>query len=174
MVVLIDPEWSPAREGDAPPPEAVLGGWRASADGDRFEPSPRYRPTRPDSPTDPADAVLRLVVRGDADGDRLLAVLDDVYLGVAVDEAGAAVIAPSPDEVPSMLVVTAPAHRVRVAAPSWLEMVTLRDLAGVLPDDGVDVLVNPGAPYSMRVLASAIKEFVARPEGAAVDGADVK
>lgn len=67
---LVDPAWRPATEGDEPPFEAVVGG-------------------RPDLPTDPADATLRLVARGDGDGDELLSTLQDVLLGVAVDEQGA-------------------------------------------------------------------------------------
>jgi len=162
LLVMIDPGWQPEGEGDTPPPEVVLGGWRRAEDGGtgHFEPNPRYRPTRRESPSDPADAALRLVVRGDADGDELLAVLDNAYLAVAVDDAGAAVIAAAPDEVASVLVVTAPMHRAHVEVPGWLENVPLRDLAEVLPDTGVDVLINPGAPYSMRVLTTAIKEFV--------------
>ena len=166
LLVMLDPEWQPVDDGDVPPDESVLGGWRVDADGamHRFEPNPGYRPMSSESPTDPADAALRLVVQGDADGERLLAVLDDVLFAIAVNDNGSAVIVPSPDNVPSVLVATAPRRRIGVDVPGWLENMTLRELAQVLPGNGVDVLLNPGAPYSMRLLTAAIKEFVGRAE----------
>lgn len=158
IVILIDPTWEPAEEGGAPPLEAVVGGWYVDENGDteRFEPNPHYQPSQPGSPTDPVDAAIQVVVRGDADGSDLLAVMRDGVFGVAVDDEGRAVVAPAPDEVPSLLVTTAPAHRERVNAAGWVE-VTVAELAEALPDKGVDVLFNPGAPTSIRIDAGALK-----------------
>lgn len=161
-VFLIDPAWQRREESDEPPPEAVVGGWYADSNGEqgRFRPNPAYEPSEPGLPTDPVDAALQLVVSGKADGDELLQATREVILGLAVDDEGYAVVAPAPDDVPSALVATAPRHRERVNAPGWVE-VTVEDLAAGLPDEGVDVLLNPGAPASMRLIAGVLKDFLA-------------
>jgi hypothetical protein len=174
-VFLIDPAWQAVGEEDEPPAEAVVGGWFVEADGTSgyFQPNPDYEPSSPDLPSDPVDAVLQLVVRGEADGDELLEATKEIIFGVAVDEEGVAVVAPAPDDVPSVLATTAPRHRERVDAPGWVE-VTVEELADALPGEGVDVLLNPGAPASMRIIADVLKEFVAENDGAdtaADDGA---
>jgi hypothetical protein len=162
-VFLIDPAWQAVGEGDEPPPGAVVGGWFVEADGTTgyFLPNPEYEPSDPGLPTDPVDAVLQLVVHGEADGDELLEATREVIFGVAVDDEGVAVVAPAPDDVPSVLATTAPRHRERVDAPGWVE-VTVEELAAALPEEGVDVLLNPGASASMRVIADVLKEFVAK------------
>jgi hypothetical protein len=169
-VFLIDPAWQAENEDEEPPPEAVVGGWFVDADGTTgyFRPNPDYEPSDPDLPTDPVDAVLQLVVRGEADGDELLEATKDVIFGVAVDDEGVAVVSPAPDEVPSVLATTAPRHRDRVQAPGWVE-VTVEELAAALPDEGVDVLLNPGAPASMRIIADVLKEFVDEDEDTSVN-----
>jgi hypothetical protein len=158
VVMLMDPGWQPSDDEQPVPPEAVVGGWYIDENGDteRFVANPEYRPSQPGSPTDPVDAALQLVVRGDADGSDLLLVMGDALFGVAVDAEGLAVVAPAPDEMPSLLVTTAPAHRARCDVAGWVE-VSAADLAEALPDEGVDVLLNPGAPTSIRIEASAIK-----------------
>ena len=160
-VFMVDPAWEPREEGADPPVEAVVGGWWVEPDGSTglFRPNPSYQPSQEDYPTDPVDAALQLVVRGEADGDELLASMHEIMLGVALDEDGDAVVAPAPDDTPSLLVATAPVHRARVHTDNWAE-VTVAELAESLPDEGVDVLINPGAPASMRLLASAVKRSV--------------
>jgi hypothetical protein len=158
---LIDPAWQEQNTGGRPPVEAVVGGWLVAADGTtgRFNANPDYAPSSPDSPTDPVDATLRLVTKGEAETDALLATLREAVFGVAVDAEQNPVIASAPDGVPSVLVTTAPAHRHRVEVEGWQE-VTAAELAEVLPEQGVDVLINPGAMASMRILASALKSAV--------------
>ncbi|MFI7121987.1 type VII secretion system-associated protein [Amycolatopsis sp. NPDC049868] len=162
LMLLIDPAWQPSEDDEGPPLDAVLGGWSFDEDGGTrwFEPNPDYRPSRPDSPTDPVDAALQAVVRGDADGAQLLAVLRESPLGVALNEEGEVIIAPAPDDVPSVLVTTAPAHRTRCDVAGWAE-VGIAELAEVLPDKGIDVLLNPGAPSSLRIEAHWIKNLPA-------------
>lgn len=164
-VFLLDPAWQQADAHDEPPAGAVVGGWFVDADGTKglFQPNPDYQPSEPGLPTDPVDAAVQLVVRGDADGDEVLSTLQEVVLGVALDDEGVAVVAPAPDDVPSLLVATAPAHRARVNASAWIE-VTVQELADALPDEGIDVLLNPGALASMRILADAIKRSVSTGE----------
>jgi hypothetical protein len=158
---LIDPAWNTEHNG-TPPAAAVVGGWLVAVDGSTgaFHPNPDYRPSHPDSPTDPVDATLQLVNRGEADADALLATMVDAVFGVAMDEQGNPLVAAAPDGVPSVLVTTAPGHRSRVSASGWQE-VRAEELAEVLPDNGVDLLVNPGAPASMRIVAASLKRAVA-------------
>jgi hypothetical protein len=162
LLLLIDSEWAPTEEAPDPPMEALLGAWLVKPDGvrGRFQPNPVYRPSNPDSPLDPVDAVLGLLARGEIGADQLPAVLCDVVFGVAVDERGIAIVRPAPDGVPAVVVTTAYGHRDRVGAAGWRD-VTLAQLADALPARGVDVLLNPGASASMRVLADAIRAAAA-------------
>ncbi|SDY60033.1 hypothetical protein SAMN05216215_103030 [Saccharopolyspora shandongensis] len=183
-VFLIDPAWQAqfaenAREGDAteevsdgpaeqevevqgPPLEAVVGGWLVTADGTvgRFRANPDYVPSQPGSPTDPVDATLQLLVRGEIDSDALFAVLKESVFDVALDAAGRPIIAPSPDDVPSLLVSTAPAQRHRVHADDWRAEVTAVELSDLLQEYQVDVLFNPGGPASVRLVGDMFTEYV--------------
>jgi hypothetical protein len=163
-VLLVDPAWQPAggTEVAGPPLAAVVGGWLAGADGSvsRFEANPVYQPSSPDSPTDPLDASLRLMSRGEVDFDRLSAVLRESVLAVALGARGEPLVAPAPDDVPSLLVTTAHVHRARVRAESWLE-VSAAELAVLLREVEVDVLINPGAPACTRLLAETVERAAA-------------
>jgi hypothetical protein len=93
----------------------VVGGWLVAADDSisRFQPNPEYEPATPESPTDPLDAALRLAAKGEVDVDALFAVIREAEFAVALD-TDQPLIAPAPDEVPCLMVTTAPAHRGRV------------------------------------------------------------
>ncbi len=157
---LIDPAWRPSDEHAVPPLDKIIGAWAASDEGQEllFRPNPAYVPTEPGAPLDLVDGVLRLLAKGaDVGVPQLTAVLADALLGIAVDDEGAALVRPAPDGTPSVLVATAPGHRPRVDTPGW-RAVTVAKLAEFLPDQGVDVLLNPGAPTSMRVSAELVRE----------------
>lgn len=159
-VFLVDPEWRPASESaETPPAAAVVGGWLVSADGDvgTFNANPDYEPATPNSPTDPLDAALRMSTEGQVDTDALFAVLRASVVGIALDDDEQPIIAPAPDDVPSLLVATAAMHRKRVEAAGWLDA-SLEDLARLLAEHRVDVLINPGASTSTRLLGSVIAD----------------
>lgn len=158
LLLLIDRAWDPTEEQPDPPVEVLLGAWLVDADGrtGRFQPNPVYRPLSPDSPLDPVDAVLRNVAETGDGAEDLPSVLRTATLGIAVDERGVALVRPAPDGVPAVLVATAHGHRRVADVPYWAD-ITVRQLARALPDQGVDVLLNPAAPASMRLLASAIR-----------------
>lgn len=162
LIFLIDSAWRPTEEAPNPPLTALMGAWRVTGDGDRgrFQPNPLYLPSTPDSPLDPVDAVLGLLARGEFDADQLPEVLCEVMFGVALDEQGVAIVRRAPDGMPAVLVTTAYGHRDRVDAAGWRN-VTVTQLAAALPARGVDVLLNPGAPTSMRVLADAVRAAAA-------------
>ncbi|GAA1991462.1 type VII secretion system-associated protein [Amycolatopsis minnesotensis] len=159
---LVDPGWTATDEVPEPPIEALVGAWPLAPDGGRglFQPNPGYRPSTPDSPLDPVDAVIGAIARDEADAEQLPALLREVTFGVAVDDQGVVIVRPAPDGVPSALVTTSHGHRDRVAAAGWLT-VSLAELADALPDQGVDVLLNPGAPNSLRLLADAVRATAA-------------
>lgn len=77
-----------------------------------------YVPSREGSPTDPVDAALQLVADGAYEDAEVLAVMRDSLFGIALDEQGSVVVAPSPDDVPSVLVATSPVHAQRVEVPA--------------------------------------------------------
>lgn len=169
-VFLIDPVWKPAPDEDdqveAPPVEAVVGGWLTAEDGStgRFLPNPEYAPSSPHSPTDPVDAALRMTVSEEITADRLLEIVREWEFAVALDADDEPITAPAPDDVMSLLVTTAPAHRSRVeAAAGWREVDAV-GLAALLTERQVDVLINPGAQTSTRLLHSAVCRAVAADE----------
>jgi hypothetical protein len=160
-IILVDPAWRAPAPGVRPPVEAVVGGWLVAADGSYggFHANAGYLPSNPDSPTDPVDATLRLVARGEAGVDALLAALRDATVAVAIDQHASPVIDQSPDGVPSVLVTTAAVHRHRVRVQEWMDIPTAR-LGEWLPEQGVDVLLNPGAPTSIRLSAEVFRRAV--------------
>ncbi|TVT57823.1 type VII secretion system-associated protein [Amycolatopsis rhizosphaerae] len=166
LLLVIDPLWTSSPEEPDPPVTAIAGAWEYTAEGlrGRFQPNPVYRPTSPDSPLDPVDEVLRRLARDGGGADDLPSALRTTMLGIAVDERGVALVRPAPDGLDAVLVTTAPGHRTRVPAPAWRD-VTLERLAAALPAKGVDVLLNPGAPASMRVPADGIREIAAGERG---------
>jgi hypothetical protein len=158
--VLLDPAWQADDPDRTPPPEAMVGGWRLDEQGraGKFHPNPRFVPSSPETPTDPVQAVLRLVTRGDAQADEVLTAVHDSMLDVATTQDGELVLTPSPDGVTCALVATSPAHHRPDLAPHWWQL-TLEELLAALPD-GVDVLLNPGAAESMRLLARPLRDMV--------------
>jgi hypothetical protein len=166
-LILVDPAFEPSAEMPDPPPESIVGGWEVAHEGarGRFRPNPVHVPSSPDVPSDPVDAVLRLLASGESDGEDLLAALGEVDLGIAVDGEGQVVVVPAPDGVPCVLATTAPRHRAAAAHPpvaNWHE-VPLAEVAAALPDEGVDVLLNPRGPAPMRITAAAVREAAQQP-----------
>jgi hypothetical protein len=169
LLLLVDPAFEETAETPDPPPESVIGAWPLAPDGTtgRFRPNPVHVPSSPDVPSDPVDAVLRLLVGGEADEEDLLAVLGEVDLDVALDPDEVVLILPAPDGQLCLLATTAPRHRAAVidgtAAPvaSW-RTVGLAEVAAALPEQGVDVLLNPHGPAPMRVAAAAVRDAAGR------------
>jgi hypothetical protein len=161
--VLLDPGWQPASAGETPPIEALVGGWPLDKDGNpgRFQPNPEYIPADESSPTDPADAVMHLIVEGKADVVALVDTLRESIVEVAVDEEGYPLVGPAPDDVPCVAVITSEPHRERVGAEHWVK-VTIEELLEGLPP-GTDVLLNPAGPASTRLIAQVLRDSIANP-----------
>ncbi|MFG1885771.1 type VII secretion system-associated protein [Micromonospora sp. NPDC049102] len=170
-MLLTDARWSAPDEGEAdatdvPPVEAIVGGWLVEPDGTvgRFTANPLYRPEDPASPTSPVDASASLVATGRAGVDVVLLALRDSLVDVALDAEGGVIVAPAPDDVPCVLVATGAVDQARVDAVDWRQ-VDLPELLTLLPD-GVDVLLNPGGPRSMRLFADALRDIAVQGEPA--------
>jgi len=143
-----------------PPVEAIVGGWLVDDDGTigPFEANPLYRPRGTGSPTSPVDAAAKLVASEQADVGLVTLAMRDSLVDLALDETGEVTVAVAPDGVPCVVVASGALDRARVDAPQWRQ-VNLTDLLRLLPP-GADVLVNPGGPRSMRLLADALRDLV--------------
>ncbi|ASO18681.1 hypothetical protein FHR81_000942 [Actinoalloteichus hoggarensis] len=157
-VMLPSRDWR-HREGETPPPEAIVGAWPLDATGGvgLFEPNPGYRPAGPQVPTDPADAAIRLALGGDVEASgQIVGLLWAAVLETPVSEDGRPLVTSSPDHVPCVVVATAAVNRARIEAPSW-RRVSAAELADLLPE-ATDLLINPGGPAAMRLLAEVFRE----------------
>ncbi|MBP2329127.1 hypothetical protein JOF56_009512 [Kibdelosporangium banguiense] len=159
--VLLDPGWQPSTEDEVPPVQAIVGGWSLDEEGNpgRFEPNPQYVPSDASSPTDLADAVMHMIIAGEADVAVLIDVLGESTMEIAVDEEGYPLVGPAPDDVPCVAVITSEPHRERVGAEHWAT-VTIEELVEGLPPD-TDILLNPGSPASTRIVAHTLRESIA-------------
>jgi hypothetical protein len=155
--LLMDPAWRPVAADEAPPAEAVVGLWPVE-DGviGRFRPNPDYVPADENSPTDPLDLVLRLMLAGQAETWRLRLMVRDSRYDVAMNGDGTPLVTTSPDGVPCVVVATAEPHRRRLRVPDW-QQVDLGELVELLAD-GVDVLFNPGGPATTRLTGDFLRE----------------
>ncbi|WP_033288753.1 type VII secretion system-associated protein [Amycolatopsis jejuensis] len=159
-VLLMDPAWAPAAEDETPPLEAVVGLWPIE-DGKpgKFRANPEYLPSDANSPTDPLDAVLRLVLQSRAEATHIRLMLRDCLVDVAMNGDGRPLVTPSPDEIACLVVATAEPHRAGIAAPAW-QRVDLAELTDLL-SAGVHVLFNPGGAASVRLTDEFIRETAA-------------
>lgn len=156
--LLMDPSWSPSAEDETPPIEAVVGLWPVEDGGrlGKFRANPEYVPSDEDSPSDPLDAVLRLMLQGRAEVEHIQLMLRDSLFDIAMNGDGRPLVTKSPDDIPCVVVATGEAHRRRVGSPEW-RRIGLDELV-VLLADGVDVLFNPAGQASVRLTGDFIRE----------------
>ncbi|MER5387743.1 type VII secretion system-associated protein [Saccharopolyspora sp. NPDC002686] len=159
MTLIVDPGYE-SEDGQVPE-VAIVGGWYIDPEGDvsHFRSNRAYLPSSPELPTDPVDAALRLVMRGESDADQFVAMLPEATFCIGLDERGSAIVTRDPDGQQTVLVVTALAHAHRLTVPAWTE-ITARQLADLLPVEGVDILFNPGAPASVRLGADELRKAI--------------
>ncbi|MFE0019824.1 type VII secretion system-associated protein [Amycolatopsis sp. NPDC059021] len=155
--LLMDPSWSPATENEAPPLEAVVGLWPLEEGKlGKFRANPDYVPADENSPSDPLDAVLRLVMQGRAEAEHIQLLLRDSLFDLAMNGDGRPLVTRSPDDVLCVVVATGEAHRQRISSPQW-RRIDLDDLVVSLAD-GVDVLFNPGGMAAVRLTGDFMRE----------------
>ncbi|MFJ8916105.1 type VII secretion system-associated protein [Amycolatopsis sp. NPDC102389] len=152
-VLLMDPGWEPETEDQSPPIEAVVGLWPVE-DGKagKFRANPDYVPADENSPTDPLDAALRLVMRGQGQVEQIQLMLRDSFFDIAMNGDGRPLVMKSPDGVPCVAIATGESHRRRISSPDW-RRIDLGELVELLAED-VDVLFNPGGPAAVRLNAN--------------------
>lgn len=155
--VLFDPNWAGDPTQDTPPAEVMVGGWRLEQDGTLgpFRPNPGYRPQTPDTPSDPLDALLRLITAGEDRSDQIIPALTHTVVEIACDDQNEPRTALSPDNIPCVVVVTAEIHKHQLAVPRWLPVLGAR-LPETVPD-GTDVWFNPGSDHPFRLATTAIR-----------------
>ncbi|EQD82328.1 hypothetical protein A8924_5848 [Saccharopolyspora erythraea NRRL 2338] len=158
--LLMDPAWSPTADEPDPPVSAIVGVWPLE-DGavGKFRPNPGYEPSDENSPSDPVDAVLRMMVRASADADQLRLILRDSVFDLAMNGDGRPLVTRSPDDVLCAVVATSEPHRLRITSPSW-RRVDIDELVELLADDA-DVLFNPGGPATVRLVGGFIRSVPA-------------
>jgi hypothetical protein len=155
--LLMDPGWEPASETDSPPIEAVVGLWPMEEEKvGKFRANPGYVPSDENSPSDPLDAVLRLVLQGRAEADHIQLMLRDTLFDIAMNGDGNPLVMKSPDDIPCVVVATGEPHRQRISSPDW-RRIDLGELVELLAD-GVDVFFNPTGPAAVRLTGGFMHE----------------
>lgn len=158
--VLFDPGWNGDPTHGNPPLTVIVGGWRFAVDGGLgpFQPNPHYRPLTSETPTDPIDALLRLVrteKAGDACSAQIIPTLNHTVIGIACDDQSRPLIAFSPDDRPCTVVVTAEVHKKRLDVQHWVSIIG-SNLPNVLPND-TDVWFNPSSAHQFRLDGSILR-----------------
>lgn len=149
--LLMDPGWRPASENEPPPLGAIVGLWPVDGGGKvgKFRANPEYAPADDNSPSDPLDAVLRLVLQGRATPEHIQLLLRDSLFDIAMNGDGRPLVMKSPDDIRCVVVATGEPHRRRIASPDW-RRIDLAELAELLAED-TDVLFNPAGPAAVRL-----------------------
>ncbi|MGA6205987.1 type VII secretion system-associated protein [Nocardia testacea] len=150
--MLVDPGWDGAGQTASPPVDVIVGGWELRGDGSTgpFRPNPRYRPSASTVPTDPIDAVLRLLAAGQQRGPDLVDAIRDSIVEIGCDEHGRPLLGTAPDNTPCVVVATAELQKARVDVDRWIP-VHGSALTDIIPV-GADILLNPAgiAPFRLR------------------------
>ncbi|WP_460695854.1 type VII secretion system-associated protein [Nocardia thraciensis] len=154
--LLLDPEWQANHSGSMPPGEAIIGGWMVddAENTGPFQPNPDYVPRDASTPTDPTDALLRLIAGGEPLGEQLVTTLRDSVVQIACNRENQPVVDSAPDGVPCVLVTTAGIHQQRLSADRWWPVVGGK-LTDIVPT-GADILLNPGGPAQFRLVTGAL------------------
>jgi len=164
-LVLVDPGWRPASDNEPPPVAHIVGIWPIEADGSagKFRANPDFQPTDENSPSDPLDAVLRLLARGQATSAELEQMLRNTLFDVAVDAAGHPIRTGPADGLPHVVVASGAPHRARVVAARWRRM-DLAALVAMLTDE-VPVLFNPSGPAPLQLTTEHLRATLSRGDG---------
>jgi hypothetical protein len=149
---LVDPAW----QGEGPPPSwAVIGQWRAGADGEieEFAPNEEYRPSPVahawPAPTDPVDAAVQLSATGYGPPEEVYRALASTRVAVLLDEYGTIGGVELPDGGLAVAVFSARSWLVAAGRPDHA-VLGPGELMDLLPAGHV-IVVNPGAPAAVRL-----------------------
>ena len=162
---VVDPSFDP---DGAVPPEGIVGAYpvdEAGRLGEEFAKNPRYRPTpqalRLPQPTDELDALAQRVATGWAPQSDFVGELARSTLWLMAGPALAVFVVDEGGGRRSVWVFTHRSHAERRVPGQELLQLSPAEIAEAIPR-GVDLVVNPGAPASVRIPFSAF-ESLARP-----------
>ncbi|MET9615530.1 type VII secretion system-associated protein [Kitasatospora indigofera] len=164
---LADPTW--VGEGP-PPPWAVIGWWRAGADGgvEEFAANEEYResPLALDwpVPSDPVDAAVQSCATGYGPPEAVYRALASAQFAVPLDGGDGVGGIGLPDGETVAVVFTARSWLAAAGGPDHA-LLGAADLLEWLPP-GCRLVLNPGAPVVMRLEPALLREALdARPGG---------
>ncbi|MCX4091752.1 type VII secretion system-associated protein [Nocardia sp. alder85J] len=150
--MLVDPVWNRTDPAAAPSVDVIVGGWELHIDGTTgpFRPNPRYRPSAASVPTDPIDAVLRLIADGQRLGTELVDAIRDSIVEIGCDAHNQPLLGTAPDQTPCVVVATAELQKTHIDVERWIP-VHGSTLIDIIPTSA-DVLLNPTgvAPFRLR------------------------
>jgi hypothetical protein len=137
--------------------EVIVGGWMIGESGEvgPFQPNPRYLPGNDETPSDPTDALLRLIAEGEPVGDELVESIRNSVVEILCDEQDAPIVDNAPDGVPCVLVVTAEAQKVDLRSARWWPVLG-SELPWIAPS-GTDILLNPNGSAPFRLAAGILR-----------------
>lgn len=157
-LVLTAPGWEPsALSPKRPPPEALVGGWMVDDNGNvgPFQPNPEYLPADAATPTDPLDAILRLIAGGEQHlVDEFVSMLCHSIVEIGGDEHERPVVAGLSDDGLCIVVVTSQAQKLGVEVSHWYPVLG-SDLPEIVPD-GAGILFNPNGDAPLCLVADAL------------------
>ncbi|MEV6430042.1 type VII secretion system-associated protein [Nocardia sp. NPDC051463] len=157
-LVLVAPEWESSTPTEHPPSEVIVGGWMMNENGSAgpFQPNPDYVPAGEATPTDPLDAILRLIAEGEPRlADEFVSIMLDSVVEIGCDEDNQPAVTTASDGIPCALIATAQWQKRGIAVDSWWPVV-----GSALPDivpAGTDILVNPNGYAPFRLTVNALR-----------------
>ncbi|MEU7769139.1 type VII secretion system-associated protein [Nocardia sp. NPDC049190] len=160
--VLVDPGWDQAGPTASPPADVIVGGWELRDDGSvgPFRPNPGYSPSAPTVPTDPIDAVLRLIAAGQNLGTELVEAICDSIVEIGCDKHNQPLLGTAPDRTPCVVVASAELQKAHVDVDRWIPV-----LGGKLPDiipPDADIFLNPAGGAAFRLRTETLRSATTR------------
>ncbi|RSS75542.1 type VII secretion system-associated protein, partial [Streptomyces sp. WAC06614] len=172
---VIDPTW---RGGTAPPRWALVGEWRADAEGEvaEFRENEEYRPSPMANgwpePTDPVDEAVQLSATGYGPPGDVHKALSAGPMAIALDEDNAidVVLLPDDEESPAVMVFSSDAQITAAGGPRY-GVITADQLVEVLPPTH-KILVNRAAVVAMRIEPEDLRAAVAEATAEAAEATE--
>jgi hypothetical protein len=157
-LVLTTPRWEPSTPSQKqPPPEAIVGGWMVDENGSvgPFQPNPDYLPADAATPTDPLDAILRLIAGGEQQlVDEFVSMLCHSIVEIGCDEHNQPGVTIMPDDILCVVIATSPTQKLGVEVDRWWPVVG-SDLPEIVPG-GVGILLNPNGCAPLCLVSDAL------------------
>lgn len=153
--ILPAPSWEPDGPAAMPPPEGIVGGWLVeNGTIGPFEPNPGYLPEE-GTPSDPIDALLRLISTGEELGDELVATICRSIVEIGCGTDALPLIGTAPDGAHCVVVATAAVQKETTDVDTWMRVLG-SDLPKIVPP-GVSIMLNPSGAAPFRLFLNAMR-----------------